>query len=230
MSLERIQSSQLSYSAGPPGFEEVNVSKSAAMHISALHLTREAFIECEADRVLKTALKQRVYARGEDISPGDWIYFKNKTRKWEGPVRVTTKHGKLLYSVRAGKLLSINADHADLVRSEGNILQGEKTAVEDPKNIEKAKNNQKTEEMALEQFAAPEHQPAVPIVEVAQVFDPEQNNPPVSTPEQNRLPVSSPEQSRLPSSAPEQNTTPGLSSKQIPYQELKKGMKITYKK
>ena len=116
----------------------MNVSKSAAMHISALHLTREAFIECEADRVLKTALKQRVYARGEDISPGDWIYFKNKTRKWEGPVRVTTKHGKLLYSVRAGKLLSINADHADLVRSEGNILQGEKTAVEDPKNIEKA--------------------------------------------------------------------------------------------
>ena len=41
------------------------------MHISALHLAREAFVECEADRVLKTALKQRVYARGEDISPGD---------------------------------------------------------------------------------------------------------------------------------------------------------------
>ena len=32
------------YSAGPPGLEEVNVSKSAAMHISALHLAREAFI------------------------------------------------------------------------------------------------------------------------------------------------------------------------------------------
>ena len=65
------------YSAGPPGLEEVNVSKSAAMHISALHLAREAFIECEADRVLRTALKQRVYARGEDILPGHWIYFKN---------------------------------------------------------------------------------------------------------------------------------------------------------
>ena len=43
------------YSTGPPGMEEVRVSKAAAMHISALHLAREAFVQCEADRVLKTA-------------------------------------------------------------------------------------------------------------------------------------------------------------------------------
>ena len=43
------------YSAGPPGLK-----KAAAAHISALHLAREAFIQCEADRVLRTALRQRV--------------------------------------------------------------------------------------------------------------------------------------------------------------------------
>ena len=63
------------HSAGPPGMEEIQVSKALARHINALHLAREAFIQCEADRVLKTALKKRVYARGENISPGDWIYF-----------------------------------------------------------------------------------------------------------------------------------------------------------
>ena len=72
------------YSAGPPGMEEVQVSKAAATHISSLHLAREAFIQCEADRVLRTALKQRVYAQGEDVMPGNWIYFKNKSRRVPG--------------------------------------------------------------------------------------------------------------------------------------------------
>jgi hypothetical protein len=49
--------------------------------------------------------------------PGDWIYFKNKTKRWEGPVKVTTRDGKLLYCVRAGSLLTINVDHAVLVKS-----------------------------------------------------------------------------------------------------------------
>ena len=61
--------------------EEGRVSKSVATHISALHLARQAFIKCKADRVLQTALRKKVYARGEDICPGDWIYLKNKTKK-----------------------------------------------------------------------------------------------------------------------------------------------------
>ena len=106
------------YSTGPPGLEEVNVSKAAAMHISALHAAREEFIKCESDRVLRTALKQRVYARREDIQRGDWVYYKNKTKRWEGPVKVAARDGKLLYAVRAGRLLTINLDHAVLEPSQ----------------------------------------------------------------------------------------------------------------
>ena len=90
------------YTAGPPGLEEAKVSKAAGMHINALHLAREAFIECEADKVLRQALKQKVFARGEDVKTGDWIYFKNKSRKWEGPVRVSSRDGKSLFAIRAG--------------------------------------------------------------------------------------------------------------------------------
>ena len=115
------------YSAGPPGHEEVVMSKSMADHINAMHLGREAFIECEADRVLKTALKKRVYARNVNIGPGDWIYFKNKSKRWEGPVKVTTCSGKLLYAVRAGSLLTINTDHAVLVKYGEEILERDVT-------------------------------------------------------------------------------------------------------
>ena len=57
------------------------------------------------------ALKKKVYTDPTKIKPGEWIYFKN-TRVWEGPVKVTTKSGKLLYAVRMGQLLTINTDHA----------------------------------------------------------------------------------------------------------------------
>ena len=110
------------YSAGPPGHEEVVMSKSMADHINAMHLGRAAFVKCEADRVLRTALRKRVYARNENIGPGDWIYYKNKTKRWEGPVKVTTCSGKLLYAVRAGRLLTINTDHAVLVKSGEEII------------------------------------------------------------------------------------------------------------
>ena len=48
--------------AGPPGLEdELSMPKFVAQHINAMHLARENFIKCESDRVLKAALKQRVY-------------------------------------------------------------------------------------------------------------------------------------------------------------------------
>ena len=97
------------------------MSKAVAEHINALHSAREAFIKCESDQVLKQALESRIHPQGQDISPGDWIYFKNK-RKWEGPVKVTTKDGKLLFAIRKGRLLTINSDHASLAKFEGTFI------------------------------------------------------------------------------------------------------------
>ena len=42
----------------------------AAMHISALQLAEGAFIQCEADKIHRTDLKQKVYSRGDDIRCG----------------------------------------------------------------------------------------------------------------------------------------------------------------
>ena len=116
------------YTSGPPGLEEVSMSKAMADHINAMHLARQAYIECESDRVLKTALKQRIYQRGDDVKQGDWIYFKNKPlkmghSKWEGPVKVVAKDRKTLYVVRGGKFLSINSDHAQIAAFEGEFQE-----------------------------------------------------------------------------------------------------------
>ena len=123
------------YTTGPPGLEEVVMSKAVADHINALHLAREAYISGESDRIIKTALKQRIYKRGQEISQGDWIYFKNRG-KWEGPVKVCTKDGKLLYAVRAGKLLTINSDHADIAMFEGEFLGENQQPTASEKNDE----------------------------------------------------------------------------------------------
>ena len=94
-----------------------------ADHINAMHLERKAFIECEADRVLKTASKKRVYAGNDNFAPGDWVYYKNKSKRWEGPIQITILSGKLLYAVRAGILLTINTDHVVLVKlGDGEVL------------------------------------------------------------------------------------------------------------
>ena len=106
------------YTSGPPGYEEVVMEKAVADHINALFLGREAYIKGESDKILKTALKQKIYKRGEDITVGDWIYY-NNNGKWQGPVKVTTKDGKSLYVVRGGRLITINTDHAQLAMFEG---------------------------------------------------------------------------------------------------------------
>ena len=113
------------YTAGPPGYEEVVMEKSVADHINAMFLAREAYVQGESDKILKMALKQRIYKRGEDIRVGDWIYYSDKG-KWKGPVKVTTKDGKSLFVVRAGRLLTINTDHAQLASFDGEFA-GHKT-------------------------------------------------------------------------------------------------------
>ena len=104
----------------------------------------------------------------------------------------------ILYSVRAGKLLSINAEHAVLVRSDGDILQGEKKDTEGMTQDNKMKNEQLTVAQSREPITRGK----------VIVADPEQMNVPASTPEQNNVPTSAPEQTGVPASIPKQNNDP----------------------
>ena len=82
--------------AGPAGMEEVDVGKSVAIHIHAMHLAREAYIQCESDKVLAEALKRRVFVGAGEVRSGMWIYYK-QSRHWKGPVKVHSVDGKKIY-------------------------------------------------------------------------------------------------------------------------------------
>lgn len=196
------------YTSGPPGYEEVAMEKAVADHINAMFLAREAYMQGESDRVLKAALKQRIYRRGEDVRANEWIYFNNKG-KWEGPVKVTTKDGKNLYVVRGGRLLTINTDHAQLALFDGELKE----------HSHKVQNSDKTENI-----------PNIPkTTEQCNLdLDASVNNssnkalPDISESEQNSIGVDSQELSKDDSS----NTT-GVSS--IPV-EVKKHEIVQYRK
>ena len=172
------------FTCGPPGFEEVSITKSVAQHINAMHLARESFISCESDRILKLALKQRVYKKVGEIFIGDWIYYKNH-RKWEGPVKVTSKDGKLLYAVRANRLLTINADNVLLAKNEGEIP----TSTRVKNFLEAGVGNIPTSAPTVGSIPA-----STPVVGSIPASNPAVGNIPASAPDAGDTPVSTLEQ------------------------------------
>ena len=62
------------YCSGPPGLEEVKVNKGMSEHIQAMHMAREAFIQCENDNALKIARKKRCFTNAQQIEAEDWFF------------------------------------------------------------------------------------------------------------------------------------------------------------
>ena len=59
------------YCSGTPGLEEVKVNNNMSEHIQAMHMAREAFIQCENDNALKMALKKKCFTNAQQIEAGD---------------------------------------------------------------------------------------------------------------------------------------------------------------
>ena len=93
-----------------PGNEEhLSVSEIVASNIKTMLKARETFASLESDRVLRQAMKQRIYSKSDSVKGGDWIYYRNNSSNvWKGPVKVTTREGKRIYVLSGGKLLTIN--------------------------------------------------------------------------------------------------------------------------
>ena len=131
---------------GPPSYENVTKSESFALNLNALHAARKEFTHAESSAILKKALKSRVYPKGDDITNGDWIYykkndFKSKEPIWSGPSKVTAVNGKKLFIDRGARLATVNRDDAvrigeefwkidDLQRSEEKCEENKK--ISDP--------------------------------------------------------------------------------------------------
>ena len=129
------------YSDTPASMEEVEMSKQVSDHLHGMILSREMFIQAEADQTIKNALKQRFFKTSGEIKKGDWICYKN-ARRWEGPVKVHSSDGKLIYAVKGNRLLTINSDNIKMVRHEEEFLGLKGRGIENNDNEEQRRDDQ----------------------------------------------------------------------------------------
>ena len=132
-----------------PGNEEhLGVSEIVASNIKTMLKARETFASLESDRILRQAMKQRIYSKSDSVKGGDWIYYRNNSSNvWKGPVKVTTREGKRIYVLSGGKLLTINLDDILLCKSDESMWLQEEEFVTAPKpDNDNAKETIKTSE------------------------------------------------------------------------------------
>ena len=120
-------------STGPPGLEEIKMTAKVARNLATMQSAKEAFIQCEADKIIAETLKSRIYiGQGQSVEPGTWVYFKQHGKLWKGPVKIHSVDGKKLYAVRGGKLQCINKDDVILSKAEEQILREENSLTRIP--------------------------------------------------------------------------------------------------
>ena len=88
-----------------------------AEHLNALHTARTSYIQCEASKKIKTALKHQTRtATSKSFQNGEMVYYKRRGEKeWRGPAvvlgiegkQILVKHGGTYYRVSPCNLQSI---------------------------------------------------------------------------------------------------------------------------
>merc|ERR1712155_368423 len=174
----------------PGNDDHPELAKQIEDNIKTMLKAREVFASLESDRVLREALKQRIYSKQDQVQSGDWIYYRNNSSSvWKGPVKVTTREGKRIYVLNGGRLNTINLDDILLCKSDEEMfMQDEEQFVTAPKppNVEvtdisttEIQDNIANQNRELEFFTfstappapAPIEQPATENEEVVEIHD-----------------------------------------------------------
>ena len=115
-------------SLNPGDHSELDISETLAAQLNAMVSARQFYAECQANKNLRQALKQRIYADVANIKKGDWIYYQTSVQRyWKGPVKISAIDGKRIYVIQGGRLLTINSDDVKLHKEEEDFKKiGEK--------------------------------------------------------------------------------------------------------
>ena len=84
-------------SSVPALLPEVSSDKGIRDNLNALHEARKAKVRCESDKVLKEARSKRIRCSTEQYLRNDWVYMKQKSKKFKGPYRIVQSDGKTLW-------------------------------------------------------------------------------------------------------------------------------------
>ena len=100
-----------------PANEEANVSKDIQVHLNAMYLSRQAYLEAENSERVKRALKRPLRDINQDFNIGDSVFYKRPTiERWKGPAKIVGKEGRTFILRHGGQL--IKAASCSLVKRE----------------------------------------------------------------------------------------------------------------
>lgn len=78
--------------------QEKSTLPDIALHISALHAARKAFIATESSNKIKLALRKNVRTSGNTYNIGDEVYYKrDNNQAWKGPATVLGQDGPVVF-------------------------------------------------------------------------------------------------------------------------------------
>ena len=74
-------------------------SEILAKHLQALHESRKAFIQSEADESIRQAFRQAISGSKLFYNPNDRVFYKREEHnQWLGPAKVIFQDGKVFFS------------------------------------------------------------------------------------------------------------------------------------
>ena len=110
--------------AKPPVLHTSTTSQLTADHLNALHVARQAFIQSEASKKLKTALqRQTCTATSKMFAIGDHVYHKhNDSKAWHGPGVILGVDSNLALVHYGGSHLCVSPCHLHKVKDDSQIM------------------------------------------------------------------------------------------------------------
>ena len=92
-----------------PALEGSTASETFAGHLNALHASRRAFIQTEADERVRRALRNKVRAVEQVFNPGEHVFYKREGHdRWLGPGKVICQDGKLIFVRHGGVIVRVS--------------------------------------------------------------------------------------------------------------------------
>ena len=101
-----------------PALEGTTRSEVFSQHLNALHATRKAFIQSEAEERIRRALRNKVRASEQVFMNGDRVFYKREGKeRWLGPGKVVFQDGKVVFVRHGGVFVRVSPNRLQKVNS-----------------------------------------------------------------------------------------------------------------
>ena len=100
-----------------PALEGTTSSEIFAQHLNALHEARRAYIQTEANKRIRRALRTKVRATEQIYQNGDTVFYKQEGKeRWLGPASVVFQDSKVVFVRHRGIFVRLSPNRLSKVQ------------------------------------------------------------------------------------------------------------------